>query len=42
MYQTARNFVNDGNSSGLSIHEQKMRKYDHSADARNEMHFQPP
>lgn len=34
--------MNDGNQSGLSIQEQKGRKFDHSADARNEMHFQPP
>ena len=40
MYQTARNFVENGNNSGLS-NVDKNRKADHSADARNEMHFQP-
>lgn len=41
MYQTARNFGNDGNSSTLNTNESKTRK-DYSVDSRNEMHFQPP
>lgn len=41
MYQTARNFVNDGNASNMIANDSKIRKADHSADARNEMHFQP-
>ena len=41
MYQTARTYGNDGNSSVLTNGNDSKKRADHSADARNEMHFQP-